>query len=808
MTPNFAEKVLKRFLKFVLSSTRRAVLLALVAVLAFGVAGFESLRPPPAEGEVACGTCNIFDSLYRSLQLFTLSYAPPVALDGTSAEHIPLSLRIARWLAAFVTFSTVVWLVAHDSFRGAATWMQSLFGMRRRTVLLGFGDLNQALARHMLREGDAGRADVCLTVAGESFDTADPEICNRVSVVTVPADLRDERALRKLRLHRCRRIVVACGDDGLNIEIGEAVHELLRSKARRSRRGIADWIEGLAGAPSTPPRVYVHVSNGALCRSLMQGRDLGFVRGEHLDAFSIKEIAAERVMQTAFLPETAVRGPGWDRVHLVLVGFGDLGEALLRNALADGCAAGLKPPRITIMDRDAHRAVKALKARFPRLLDDTLPPADAPQIEVVEAEAEHLDFTEGPICLPDAMTPGKTVRIGAWADAGDCPSTWMFACELDHVNLLAAQRLDEAMQRLARSPAPIYARYWSSRLTGAAETFDPLSLVRPFGAIGDLIGHLPFLEKSPDLAQYLHQSYARLQTARPEAERGYTAPWEALPKALQEANLAAARHARIKLRDLGLDWAARRAGALPQVPLLELDAKLWEVLKCTSRQKSMLARRDAGAALEPHETLLSQMAEVEHRRWMYQRALSGWRATEGSIDRLRQHTPNMGAFEDLPGDDPDWDTRLNDLAMIRATLEFCGSQKSRTRAVRHRMLQVDHGADSRPFSLADVSRVSTVVLKLHPHSEGTSGVTSLPRLDPDTQLAPLERWARTDNAISLVLELGSHASAGMHRHDGASEPVAARAFVTQLVEKTVDEAWPVDVRLRLPMDDGPKGRPK
>jgi hypothetical protein len=158
------------------------------------------------------------------------------------------------------------------------------------------------------------------------------------------------------------------------------------------------------------------------------------------------------------------------------------------------------------------------------------------------------------------------------------------------------------------------------------ESHDLLRNVHGFGALADTCSLEAILRpRTTALAKAMAESFLAEAGA---GERGYapTDPnasqeWDGLPEYLKETNRAAAEHIRVKCLALGCD---SDAGKVP-----------------------------TEAEIRQH---LETLAEVEHRRWMAEKLLAGWRPGE-STDPLHQTHQNLVPWDHLTDAEKEKDRR-------------------------------------------------------------------------------------------------------------------------------------------------------
>lgn len=308
--------------------------------------------------------------------------------------------------------------------------------------------------------------------------------------------------------------------------------------------------------------------------------------------------------------------------HVVIFGLAHGGMAVLREALSMAQDDAEHVPVIGLFVDDGERAAVE---RFQR---------DHPDLPLV-ADIRIVTLDEGESVPADGA-------LGAYL-ASTPPVCVAFVCQGEDEAVVSVLTLRRTVLRLAHQRFPIHG-YRAGRdafyatLGKAAAKGDAMGDLHAFG------GEAPksFLKRITDdsqdgLAMVLHDSYrATLAAAGTE---GATAdrPWSDLPENMREANRAAAAHAAIKLHMLGL-----APDAPPPIDL-------------TEAQVEMLAR-------------------VEHRRWMANRILGGWRHGPRRDNEARLH-PDIVPYDDLPER-----SRELDREGVRSQMRLVGANAAKEQA--------------------------------------------------------------------------------------------------------------------------------
>ena len=129
------------------------------------------------------------------------------------------------------------------------------------------------------------------------------------------------------------------------------------------------------------------------------------------------------------------------RIHLVLIGLGRMGEALLLQTAKIGHFANQRKAHVTVVDAQANQKQRMFLGRYPQL-----------------PEACSVDFVEGVVEDPDVLR-----RLGDWAEDPAQLLSVAVCFDDDHRSVCAALYLPDPLQERG---VPVYVRL--SETTGLA----------------------------------------------------------------------------------------------------------------------------------------------------------------------------------------------------------------------------------------------------------------------------------------------------------------------------------------------------
>lgn len=545
-----------------------------ILTLLLGTWGFRQCLPAPESSRPWP------DCLYLSLQLFILeSGMPDCAFDWT--------LQLARFLAPLLLgYTTVraVWALLQEQV--------SLWCLRRwqkHAVVCGLGVKGRRLTQELRQRGHR----VVVLEADET--NGNIPLCRALGAVVLVGDAANPALLAQARVAQARHLFAVTGCDSVNVEI--AVQSRQLQSAAGAMSPADDWC-------------LVHLQETRLRELLGQQQCLTVCQGPCRPRFFNTFDNAARLVFRSFPPDVYARRRGSHQVHLVIIGFGRMGESLALQAARLGHYAWGHPVHLTVLDEAADQKVNLFLRRYPRFR------------EICRLSWFTLRL-EDPAVFPCHFLSG---------DSGLTAPTLVYVClEDEQLGFLVAMHL---RQCCPAPPWPILVRVRS--LTGLASLLPaeptgayPAGGIHPFGSSSETCNLDLILHGTLDtLAQAYHASYVRLRSSRGEQDESMVS-WEELPEDLKDSNRWAAEHFWVKVRaleDLGYQVRDKESGEV----------------------------RESLCTLGPEVELLARM---EHSRWNAERWLAGWRLSDPGAgkDVQQKLSPYLIPYDALPENIKDYD---------------------------------------------------------------------------------------------------------------------------------------------------------
>ncbi len=328
--------------------------------------------------------------------------------------------------------------------------------------------------------------------------------------------------------------------------------------------------------------------------------------------FSEAQIAVRRI-QRRHPPFLLAAHLKQQRVHVVIIGFGIYGEAVLIETLLSSLTSRQGVPVITIVDPAASLKSAELHARYPEL-DDSV----------------ELRFVDCEMVSAKPVITDELVRRVSNEDPVSC---WYVCLPDESTSLVSAISLQMASRRSSLSDAPVCIRVDSPHslpdVPVGVSALLPGQLIA-FGALQDLARETGLFSPETDrLAREFHERYAEAASEDKPAK----VSWDDLSEDMKDSNRRLLVHIPAKLYSVGFDvesWliASDSHPGKPQIP----------------RVQGLLDRPE----------IIEELARLEHERWMADRRLNGWTLAPVRDDQRRHH-PDLVAFDQLSESSRDYD---------------------------------------------------------------------------------------------------------------------------------------------------------
>jgi hypothetical protein len=535
---------------------------------------------------------------YHTLQLFVL-HGPH--LD----DDVPILLQFGRWLTAL----SVLAVVTYGLFRVFQAECLLLWTRwhEGHIVICGLGRLGKRLAQEFQRGG-------MRVVAVESSGSTGV-LGSSVAVIT--GDASDPKDLRRAAVDRAKQVIVVCDDEQTNVAVAAAVGKTLATSNTRP-------------ASLGPLECWIFVPDVKLRQTFQQSQVFPHtgpaysvnVRG--LDPF---ELASRKIFDRSPLDFEPIPPNAETRVHLVIVGFGPMGQHLALQAAAIGHFANFQKLKITIVAGHGTDMLQDFQKAYPKF-------SEVCDLEVMTVPAEDRDLLselKALLTQPTAVHELITIAF-CWDTSSKSPIGERDMFERleseDSTNLRFALGL--AQTRLPCRPR--FLVFQTRRngfgalfpVEGRAETIGPE--LHAFGLVEEMYSLESLLHERDDaIAKSLHEIWYenQIRSGRAPGSRPALFPWDELPERFKDSNRQAADHIPAKLRAAGY----------------RID---------------QLRKDQPSVSKFDREDQLELMARMEHERWCAEQLLQGFSYADVR-DEGAKTQPYLVPWDKLSSDVQDYD---------------------------------------------------------------------------------------------------------------------------------------------------------
>jgi hypothetical protein len=555
-----------------------------IATAAIGTVGFTQCESPTTHK-----LNTLANSFFLSLRLFSLATC---VVEGP----VPWLLQIARFLAPALTFTVTVKTLA-GIFRSEKRAFR-LARSRGHIVICGAGAKASALIRDYCNKHQ--RVVVIDLKATQSL----PDVTGRADLFAISGDAACEDTLKLARAERAERVFITTGNDSANIEIAAGL--IRHCKSSKSQTG----------------RVACHVHLVDLqTEELFKRHRIFKDAADRVDmhTFNVYDNTARLFWRERLLACGPISRDDTRRLHVVIGGLGQMGEAiLLRLVRSAHYANGLKPV-VTVFDLKAEACKERLLERYPalsRLCD----------LAVVNADLSH----------PRTATQIASVL----AEPGQLGAV-VFCLKDDYANFAVALRL---APHLKAPTSPIFIRL--SRASGLNELLQAehseAALARQIDGFGltcvCCTHELVLTDQLSKTAHAIHDTYRADQLAAGKPASGASGqPWATLDESFRQSNREQAEHLELKLRTYG--YSAANADKCPPNTF--------------------------------DETQIEVLGRMEHARWCAERELAGWTYAPEPKNPERRTSPDLVPWERLTPE-----ARNKDFACVVAIPRILATSKT------------------------------------------------------------------------------------------------------------------------------------
>lgn len=425
----------------------------------------------------------------------------------------PWQLVIAQFLLPLSALAGGIKLVLQNLRRDMRVALAR--SARGHVIVCGLGDTGRQVVESLRNEGEHA---VAITLDNDSPNAL---ACEARGVAILKGDAVQPNMLKLAGLAHAKALVLACGSDGTNIEIGLRAREFLDKLPKRR----------------DPLTILPELRNEWLYDEVLTHRAAAL--GSRVAEFRLFNLNANAARLLLRAPAFRARSAPVDRPHLAIAGFGQMASELLLQAARDNFALPGQRLSVSALDQRGEESLVAFKTRFPEIAS------------MIDISCDACSFVAG-----DASA---SAAVEKFLDNADLRAA-IVTLKDDDAALHTAIAMRKSLDRSARYRVPVFVRLRQQQKLGAFMSHIEGDLLlpdrfSPFGSLAELTHPDRLLGQSLDiLARAAHDNY--LKDAQPG--QASSVPWELLPERFKQSNRAFTDHIQTKLNALGMRLIALR----------------------------------------------------------------------------------------------------------------------------------------------------------------------------------------------------------------------------------------------------------
>ena len=591
-----------------------------IAIFFLGFFGFKQFYAKSG------GHQTLADLIYQTIQLFWITSAVP---PGPK----PWALELSRFLATTITMIAAVkalMLLFRDKFQGFR-----LNRWKEHVVICGLGKKGKQLADDLIAQGE----QVVIIESDDGNEEIDN--CRECGGIVLAGDATSTYLLKKARAQHAKSVFAVCADDRINLEVALLAHKLMTEGKFHGRKWpnsssccnvpTESFLSNGHEAASPSRFCFVHLVDMELRDLLAKHQVFSRIGGQvGIKCFNIFENEARRLFKDN-PPDVYARVMGQDIVHLLIIGFGQMGQSIALQAAKVGHYANGKHVRISVVDKFAEKKGNRFLHEYPMF-------GEICDITFNNLDIDDINFLNGSFL----------VELGG----RDFVTQIIVCLEQETTGLVSGLHL---MHLFKGTRCPLLIRVnVETELMGFLQndTSSPNSnnennqCIHAFGSIaGSCSSQMVLNEEQDRMDRIVHAAYVCVKLAKDKdsAKDASMLPWDDLSEDLKESNRQQTEHIEVKLRAIG----------------------------CRKRPIPQSGPTDFTFTIEEIELL----ANMEHYRWNAERFLDGWTWTEGEKELGNKKSPYLVEWKDLSEKIKDYDR--NTVREIPAVLAEIGEEIER-----------------------------------------------------------------------------------------------------------------------------------
>ena len=285
---------------------------------------------------------SILNALYFTFQLFVLVVSDVFTEDGSSLPYYPWSVEIARWSAALYIISTL--FIAMYRLLETSILLVYYQTIGNHYVVFGYNENSIAFIEDLRKK----KKRVILVADNMSNEVVD--YLENLKVVVLNHRSNEENIYVKCGLARAKTIVLLHKEDVDNLnELMDIQHDFI--KHGKSNPGLT---------------VYIHLQD-VISRNLFLDLESMAVEGNRY--FQVKPINLYNLFVDDLFEKYPIYKTEQDDtpVHLLIIGFGPLGQHIALKAATQSGQFEKNAPHITAIDKSMPKIKQEWQRNYPEI---------------------------------------------------------------------------------------------------------------------------------------------------------------------------------------------------------------------------------------------------------------------------------------------------------------------------------------------------------------------------------------------------------------------------------------------------------
>ncbi len=310
---------------------------------------------------------SFLQAIYYGLTQFVLEVKTPKELSIETDLALD-NYHMIYWSAflAMIASSLTVLLLFKDEILGLKA--RAIAKKKSKIIICGLGDNNRYFIDNLLENKNSTakvpkdnkkKPEEYIYIIENNIENPYIDVYNKKeNVSVVVGSALDEGLLKKAKVCHCKYVIISTGSDITNLSILSEIRRL--KKVSGSLKKFINWFFFNTKNKTELISIYTHVSNRS-SEIFFDAIDfLGKEQSMNTHFYSYNELASRHLFKNFHLIEGVNTVTNDEEVHILIIGFGDLGQEVALQAALQGHFYNKKPIKITVIDKD-HKKFESFR---------------------------------------------------------------------------------------------------------------------------------------------------------------------------------------------------------------------------------------------------------------------------------------------------------------------------------------------------------------------------------------------------------------------------------------------------------------